>query len=444
MVLTFAIKSAIILAMFYVCMKPILGKETFHRFNRILAVGSMLLSLFIPLLHVEMTSDAAVVSRVMSTKLIEFPADITTAISANGTIAQLGYDWKTIVTLFYLGGAGIVALVLMVQTCRLLCSLRKGIRMADDRGNIVILLKGKVSPFCFFHTIVMSVEDYEKNRYLILTHEQEHIRLRHYLDLVMLAATSVVQWFNPFIWVLGKELKTIHEYEVDEAIVSKGVDAIQYQKFLVVKATGNRLQLFANNLHQGSLKSRIIMMNQKKSSKWMALKALTLVPAAVLAVSVFATATVIPSVKNVIQYPHIKKTLMADRKKYAAIASISSTVVLAKNSIPQRRSTPKKKVEDTLPEFPGGISAMMDFLRNNAKYPETAKNDKNEGKCVVRFLVRKDGSIDDVSVAKTTGFENLDDEAVKVVKSMPKWNPGTQHGKPVDVSYMAPLVFRLD
>lgn len=444
MVLTFAIKSAIILTMFYVCMKPMLGKETFHRLNRILAVGSMLLSLLIPLLHVEIACDAAVVSRVMSPQLIEFPADITTVISAKGSNAQLGYDWVAIVTLFYLGGTGIVALFLSVQTCRLLCCLRKGIRVGDGRGNTIILLRGKISPFCFFHNIVMGVEDYEKNRYFILAHEQEHIRLQHHLDLLLLAVTCVVQWFNPFVWLLGKKLKMLHEYEVDEAVVNQGVDTVQYQKFLVVKAAGSRLQLFANNLHQGSLKSRIIMMNQKKSSKWMALKALTLVPAAALAVSVFATESVIPSVKNVAQHPHAKKILMADRKIYAGNASVSSTVVLAKYSVPQRRSTPKKKVEDTLPEFPGGVSAMMDFLRNNAKYPEAAKNDKNEGKCVIRFLVRKDGSIDEVSVAKTTGFENLDDEAVRVVKSMPRWNPGTQNGKPVDVSYMAPLVFRLD
>lgn len=174
----------------------------------------------------------------------------------------------SLVTLLYIGGAGVVILALLVQNCRLLCCLKKGYRMSDARGNTIILLRGKVSPFCFFRIIVMSVEDYEQNRNFILTHEQEHIRLLHYLDLVVLAATCVVQWFNPFVWLLGKHLKSIHEYEADEAVINRGVDAKQYQKFLVAKVVGERMQLLANNLRQGSLKSRIVMMNQKESSRW--------------------------------------------------------------------------------------------------------------------------------------------------------------------------------
>ena len=134
----------------------------------------------------------------------------------------------------------------------------------------------------------MSRNDYEQNRTFILTHEQEHIRLHHYADLTTITLANALQWFNPFAWLLAKELKTIHEYEADEAVINKGIDATQYQKFLVVRAVGNRLQPFANNLNRGSLKQRIIMMNRKKSNRWMMLKALLVVPVAAVAVGAFA------------------------------------------------------------------------------------------------------------------------------------------------------------
>ncbi len=423
MILTYAIKSAIILALLYVCMMPIYDKETFHRFNRLLAVGSMLFSLFVPLLHIPVSGRETLPGQMIGRRVIELPADFTVVVSAHGTSMSAGWNWATIITYLYIGGAILVALVLLVQTCRLLYGLRDGIRMSDGKGNTIVLLRGKVSPFCFFHTIVMSVDDYEQNRHFILAHEQEHIRLLHYWDLVVLAIATIIQWFNPFVWLLGKELKAIHEYEADEAVINKGIDAIQYQKFLVFKAVGNRLQLFANNLNRGSLKSRIIMMNHKKSSRWMMLKALAVIPVAMLAVSVFATEAVTTPAEDVHLQSQVKKTLPT-----------------------KKTSTRKKtaKVVETMPEFPGGFNAMMSYLGKNVKYPESAKAAKNQGKCVVRFLVKKDGSIEEVSVAQSSGFKALDDEAVRVVKSMPKWKPGTQDGKPVDVSYMAPLVFKLD
>ena len=99
---------------------------------------------------------------------------------------------------------------------------------------------------------------------------------------------QVVQWFNPFAWLLGRELKAIHEYEADEAVICQGIDAKQYQQLLVIKAVGNRLQLLANTLNHGSLKKRINMMQQQKSNRWRMLRAAFVIPVATLAVIAFA------------------------------------------------------------------------------------------------------------------------------------------------------------
>lgn len=214
------------------------------------------------------------------------------------------------------------------------------------------------------------------------------------------------------MWLIGKNLKAIHEFEVDEAVLNKGIDATQYQKFLVVKAVGNRLQPFANNLNKESLKRRIIMMNQKRSNRWMMLKALLVIPVATLAVSVFANG------KNV-----------------------SET---AKEPHPQ--TTTQTKIHDAveeMPEFNGGQLAMMEFLMNNMKYPQAAVKAKQQGKAVVGFVIRKDGTVSDVHITKSAGYAVLDEEAIRVVKAMPAWKPGKQKGEPVNVKYSVPITFKL-
>lgn len=405
MILPYIIKSAMALALLYACIVPLLEKETFHRLNRILILGCLIMSFAIPLVHftgrtnptVDMVRQAVLLPEVL--------------INGNAN-EQSVWSWADIIICIYIIGIVAIFSMTVVQTVRLTKWLRQCEHITDNRGNTIVLTDCATSPFCLFHYIVMSRDDYANNRSFILTHEQEHIRLRHYIDLIILQCAIIVQWFNPFVWLIGKNLKAIHEFEVDEAVLNKGIDATQYQKFLVVKAVGNRLQPFANNLNKESLKRRIIMMNQKRSNRWMMLKALLVIPVATLAVSVFANG------KNV-----------------------SET---AKEPHPQ--TTTQTKIHDAveeMPEFNGGQLAMMEFLMTNMKYPQAAVKAKQQGKAVVGFVIRKDGTISDVQIKKSAGHAVLDEEAMRVVKSMPAWEPGKQKGKPVNVKYYVPITFRL-
>lgn len=116
-------------------------------------------------------------------------------------------------------------------------------------------------------------------------------------------------------------------------------------------------------------------------------------------------------------------------------ANAQKTVVSEKN----------QKVYDTvdqLPEFPGGMPALMEYLMNNVKYPKDAEKQKVEGRVLVQFVVETDGSISDVKVAKEV-FPSLDAEGIRVVQAMPKWTPGKHKGKFVRVQYTLPIVFSL-
>lgn len=416
MILPYIIKSAMALALLYTCIIPLLEKETFHRLNRILILGCLIMSFAIPLVHFTGGTNPTVD---MVRQAVQLPEVL---IDGNAK-EQSVWSWADITTCIYIIGVVAIFLMTVVQTMRLTRQLRQCEHITDNRGNTIVLTDCATSPFCLFHYIVMSRDDYANNRNYILTHEQEHIRLGHCIDLVILQVATIIQWFNPFVWLIGKNLKAIHEFEVDEAVLNKGIDATQYQQFLVIKAVGNRLQPFANNLNKESLKRRIIMMNQKKSNRWMMLKALFIIPVATLAVSVFANGTDVSNMTN-------------------AVNTTANT--LSTTNMQTKQSDSKVFVAvEVMPKFKGGESAMMEFLTMNMKYPQAAVKAKQQGRAIVGFIVRKDGTISDVQIKKSAGHAVLDEEAMRVVKSMPAWEPGKQKGKPVNVKYYVPITFRL-
>jgi len=99
-------------------------------------------------------------------------------------------------------------------------------------------------------------------------------------------------------------------------------------------------------------------------------------------------------------------------------------------------------VVEQQPEFPGGTTALMKFLSDNIKYPVIAQENGIQGRVIMNFVVERDGSISDVQVVRGQD-PSLDKEAERVIKTMPKWKPGQQRGKPVRVRFTLPVVFRL-
>ena len=214
---------------------------------------------------------------------------------AYGLFSPSGLTLLHILSYIYIIGVAIALLRFILRSTRLALSLRGGLRSHDGQGNTIIVKGGNFPPFSFMHWIVISVTDYERHRRSILAHEQAHARLGHSWDVLLLELVQVVQWFNPFAWLLDRELKAIHEYEADEAVICQGIDATQYQQLLVIKAVGNRLQLFANTLNRGSLKQRINMMQRTKSNQWRMLRAAFVIPVVLLGLAANSKPTSTPS-----------------------------------------------------------------------------------------------------------------------------------------------------
>lgn len=319
----YVIKAAITLALLYSCFFLFLSKETFHRFNRCMLVGIMLISLFMPMFHFTTSHPTTLNEEVYIVQ--NYIEHDTTPIIVTAQQAQ-GITWIQALTWIYMAGVVLMLILTLVQAislCRFMCS---GVRHTDTKGNTVILHNNDVPPFSIFRYIVMSVKDYESSRQYILTHEQEHIRLGHTYDLLLLQGMKTLMWFNPFIWFLSRDLKAVHEYEADQAVINQGIDAKSYQQLLVMKVVGNRLQPFTNNLNHGSLKKRIVMMYQKPSNRWLMLKALCAIPVAALTINTFATPIETDPVEDMVKtlettnvpaFNEVKETLLPPTEETA-------------------------------------------------------------------------------------------------------------------------------
>lgn len=174
------------------------------------------------------------------------------------------------------------------------------------------------------------------------------------------------------------------------------------------------------------------MMCKEKSKKWRCAKALYIVPVAAIAALAFTTVEPV----NATESETLPKgsEIVANNEK--------ETVEKIAEAIPVTDDDKVYQVCEKAPEFPGGQEAMAQYLSINIKYPAEAEAAGKEGKAFVQFVVRKDGSINDVKLVRSTGDASLDAEALRVINSMPKWNPGVQGGKPVNVQFMIPIVFK--
>lgn len=188
-------------------------------------------------------------------------------------------------------------------------------------------------------------------------------------------------------------------------------------------------------------------MCKKKSNLWHTAKALYVVPLAVTAVCTFSSSS---NDVDALVCKGSEKTLHSnDVAKFIPTgnvgAALNSSVGAVADTVKLDKATTDQvyQVVEQQPVFPGGEYVLMKYLREHIKYPLEARNSGKQGKAFVGFIVAKDGSVSSAKIVKSSGHEQLDAEAVRVVSEMPKWQPGKQSGEAVNVHYTLPIMFRL-
>ncbi|MCQ2172406.1 MAG: M56 family metallopeptidase [Bacteroidales bacterium] len=482
-------KVAVLLAVFYIFYRLLLSKESFHRLNRAVLLGTVALSFILPLCVITIHRVAPAVSGPSASNIGGF-ANLSAVGAAAVSVTQW---WQIAIVAAYLTGVAVAIAKIISSVVGVARIISNGeIETASD-GTPVIVADIQTSPFSWMSHIVMSRGDFESGNLSLVRHEKAHIALHHSYDVMFVDLVSVIQWFNPVIWMLRADLRAVHEFEADDAVLRSGANIKEYQYLLIRKAVSASGYSITNSFNHSILKNRITMMSKPKVSAMTGLRALYILPLLCGALALNAKTVFdyeISENLSVQQNPikievklendkpvyyingdktnidelgekganliknnefgvvqlvvdrYVKMETLSDLKeelrKIGELNIEYFTVAPNENT----ESVPFQSIE-VKPTFNGGdANEFSKWVIAHLEYPAEARAAGKQGRVMVKFTVNEDGKVSDVSVLR--GIDPaLDAEAVRVVNSSPNWKPGEKDGKKVPVTYTFPVFFQL-
>lgn len=538
--MVYFLKINVAIALFYAFYRLFFYKDTFFAWRRTALLCFFAVSTAVPLLNIQhwivqqepMAAMADLYAAVVLPELTLTPQPET--------------DWRQLVAdgivVAYWLVAALLALRFLFQLAGIVRLTRRCPTQKID-GTTVHLLPRAEGPFSFFRWIFVCPDAHTGDElHEILTHERTHARQWHSIDVLTGELACIICWFNPFAWLMKREIRTNLEYMADEKVLETGYDSRTYQYHLLGLSHHKAAATIYNSFNVLPLKRRITMMNKRRTREIGRTKYLMFLPLAALLMIVsnieaVARATqkmaseVIESVKpdetavvqaqsqsqgtvttqsqTALTRPQQGKPekvtykgkltdeagnplgdvqIVTDRKFQSTTVSTVNTdgefrvetsseagiifeytgkdgrklmrgyradelakmgpdnlviVLIPVVSSPHEADPNVFEVVEKMPEFPnGGMPGLMKYLSANIRYPEAAHKAGTQGRVTVQFVVGKDGSIGNVSILRGVD-PALDAEAIRVISGMPKWKPGTQKGEPVNVRYTVPVMFRL-
>ena len=354
---------------------------------------------------------------------ISTPADITSdenmAVAPATAPTQKFNIWKYI-WIIYIIGVCMMAALFLVKFARIAIMIIRSPKKKMP-GYTAVFTGKEHGSYSFFNYAFFPDENVSEE---IVRHEMSHIAHHHSADILFVELMMIIQWFNPFIYLYKRELQSLHEYMADRDVVATGIDKQNYMMLILQQCTAVDFSNMSNNFSFLLTKKRIKMITQNKKAKGVVIKALLTLP--LFALLLFANCKSNGNDKSA-EKKAVEATETVETQSVETVATDNSEVYGA---------------VEVMPEYPGGTTAMYEFIQKNLKYPESAKDKGLEGKVFISFVVEKDGSLSSFQVLRGV-CDEIDAEAVRVLKIMPKWKPGMNNGEPVRVQYTMPFKFQL-
>lgn len=395
-----------------------LRNERFHEWNRYYLLVSTAISLALPfarwpdLFSAYSSSNPIVINRLQ----------IFTVSAGDTGTSGLGWEqWLKFgyifIALAFLTGTGFGLL-------KIYRSLQKGEKYHFRLFTLVRDQKTE-SPFSFFRFIFWSpkipLDSLEGGH--ILHHELAHVQEKHSLDKLWMEIITALFWINPFFYLIRKELHVIHEFIADRKSC-RLEDPHEYANLLVEQAFRNNKIAFANHFFQKRLTRRVHMLIRENKARFTYFKRIMAIPLTLLIVLFFLLLQSQAREKNIPLLKDAAKTM-----QNASAATLNNNKVFS--------------FVEKMPQFPGGEAALMKFLHDHVHYPATARENGIEGTVVIQFVVNKDGHLSNLQTIGKRKGGGLEEEAIRVVKAMPRWIAGRQNGKKLNVRYSLPIRFQL-
>lgn len=266
--LTYQLKVAVIMAVFYIFFRLLLIRDSWHRLNRIVLLSTALLSLLLPVCIIT----------IHKTEVLPMPVtQLTQAVSSTPTQPSTPW-WHIALMAVYAAGVVFVLARVLASALHVRSIIRHARKEVTADGTTVYVMPGNAPSFSWMGHIVISEADWNNRETAVIDHEKAHVALRHSIDVLITDIIAALQWFNPAIWMLRIDLRAVHEYEADDTVLRAGTDIRSYQYLLISKAAAMNGYTIANNFNHSILKNRIFMMEKETSTGRSLLKALYLLP----------------------------------------------------------------------------------------------------------------------------------------------------------------------
>lgn len=422
----YLLKVNVAFVLFYAFYRLFFYKDTFFKLRRAILLAFFGLALFYPLLNIQdwvrQQEPIADVIYMYSAMLPEATAKADAAASVDW------YGWL-------LGSFGFIYWGIVAFLCgRFLVQLSSILWLAHTSERVVIhetpvyALRKAAGPFSFFRMVFLHPESHsDKETDEILTHECTHVSQWHSIDVILSEMICMACWFNPFVWLLKREVRHNLEYLADNTVIQSGYDSKSYQYHLLGLAHHQSVTTLYNSFNVLHLKNRIMMMNKKRSPGIVRTKYLIFIPL----VGILMLLSNIEAVARL-------------TVRLANEATVSNAMVTATDVSSKSREMNEQvfTVVEKMPSFPGGDAELLKYIATNIKYPKESQDNGEQGRVICSFIVGRDGSVNNPEVLRGV-TPLLNEEAVRVINTMPRWNPGMQRGKAVAVKYTVPITFRL-
>ncbi len=429
-------EASIALAILYLPFIFIGRKNTFHKTNRAILVASLIISVCLPFININVSAASGGQGILQLQEVIITPG--------NNVVDSSGYSVFSIVLTAYFSISALLLLIDLGKIAAVFIKNRNAKYVKHDDYTMVYTNQ-ESSPFSLFKYLFINKENHsEEDMQIIITHELQHIHHHHYLDNILMEIIRLLFWIHPAVYLFQRSLKNIHEYQADMETVQH-TDRSHYLRLLYSETLRPQQIGMANHFSYSPLKRRLKMMLQKPTKKYAGIYYFTWIPVTALLVFFLGTTQVNAQTTKTGE-KEVKTSTQDVPPPPPPSYTVKNGEVIRSNK-PVKPTESKKEpgvwlVVEEQPYFPGGESERIKFLVENLKYPEEARKDSISGTVYVTFIVEKSGDISNINILKGV-HPSIDQEAMRVIELMPPWTPGKTNGEAVRVRFNMPLQFKL-
>lgn len=462
----FILESGISLALLSIIYILFLRRETFFRLNRLFLLISLGFSILLPFIKFRVYQPQPTLLAEVTVTPYRNLMEVVTIYGRDlsGTVVQTISSSQIIILIYVIGLLFFFSRFIYRITQIILLVVRNKVQLSGQYK--FVLLNKEFSPFSFLNYIFINPNQKENEGYdKMVAHELEHIKQGHTFDVLILEIMTVLQWFNPFMWLLKKVIRENHEFLADSAVVNTGINPAKYKQLLLTQFVGFELEL-TNNFNSSLIKKRIKMISKMRSSKLANFKYVIGIISVVALLATFACEQeesvdmILDHEKTEMQISFFGEKLRIEantedvdklKKMFSGKVdinfeedSLGNFFFVKSKSAPIFLNESEKiyQLADKMPEFPGGENALRSLIESSIVYPKDAIQKGIMGKVYVSFVVSKNGEIANCEIARGID-DSLDKEAVRVINELPKWKPGRIKNMPVNVRYTVPINFKL-